>query len=86
MEKEQNIDLNEALENIENKKFRIRKLTERTCFRLMGVDDKDIDKIQAAGISRSAQYQLAGNSIVVDVMVGLFDQLFYPQNESDTLF
>lgn len=86
MEKEQNIDLNEALENIENKKFRIRKLTERTCFRLMGVDDKDIDKIQEAGISRSAQYQLAGNSIVVDVMVNIFDQLFYPMQESDTLF
>lgn len=45
--------------------YRIRKLTPRECFRLMGVDDVDIDKIQAAGISNSRQYQLAGNSIVV---------------------
>lgn len=30
----------------------------------MGVSDADIDKIQASGISNSAQYKLAGNSIV----------------------
>ena len=49
---------------LKGKKFRIRKLTPRECFRLMGVDDKDIDKIQASGVSNSAQYKLAGNSIV----------------------
>ena len=49
---------------LKGKKFRIRKLTPKECFRLMGVDDKDIDKIQAAGISNSGQYKLAGNSIV----------------------
>lgn len=32
---------------LQGKKFRIRKLTPRECFRLMGVDDADIDKIQA---------------------------------------
>ena len=49
---------------LKGKKFRIRKLTPRECFRLMGVDDKDIDKIQAAGVSNSGQHKLAGNSIV----------------------
>ena len=49
---------------LKGKKFRIRKLTPRECFRLMGVDDKNIDKIQAAGVSNSGQYKLAGNSIV----------------------
>lgn len=44
--------------------MRIRKLTPRECFRLMGVAEKDIDVIQASGISKSAQYKLAGNSIV----------------------
>ena len=48
--------------------FRIRKLTPRECFRLMDVSDKDIDTIQAAGISDSQQYKLAGNSIVVNVL------------------
>lgn len=42
----------------------IRKLTPRECFRLMGVGEQDIDKIEASGISRSSQYKLAGNSIV----------------------
>ena len=49
---------------LQGKKFRIRKLTPRECFRLMGVNDADIDKIQASGISNSSQYKLAGNSIV----------------------
>lgn len=61
---------------LEGKKFRIRKLTPRECFRLMGVDDTDIDKIQQSGISNSAQYKLAGNSIVVDVLFHLFRKMF----------
>ena len=56
-------------------KYRIRKLTERECFRLMGVIDTDSDKIRAA-VSKSQCYKLAGNSIVVDVMVAIFEQLF----------
>lgn len=42
----------------------------------MGVDDSDIDKMQAAGISNSRQYHLAGNSIVVDVLYYIFRQMF----------
>lgn len=45
----------ELPEELKGKKFRIRKLTPRECFRLMGVDDKDIDKIQSSGVSNSAQ-------------------------------
>ena len=56
--------------------YRIRKLTPRECFRLMGVDDADIDKIQASGISNSQQYKCAGNSIVVDVLYHLFRKMF----------
>lgn len=63
-------------EELRGKKFRIRKLTPRECFRLMGVDDADVDKIQAAGISNSGQYKLAGNSIVVDVLFHLFRKMF----------
>ena len=58
------------------KKLRIRKLTPRECFRLMDVDDKYIDLIQAAGISKSQQYKLAGNAIVVACMTAMFDRLF----------
>lgn len=56
--------------------YRIRKLTPRECFRLMGVSETDIDKIQAAGISNSQQYKMAGNSIVVDVLEHLLKNLF----------
>lgn len=56
--------------------YRIRKLTPRECFRLMGVTDAEIDTIQTAGISNSQQYKMAGNSIVVDVLAKIFEQLF----------
>ena len=54
----------------------VRKLTERECFRLMGVDEKDIDTIAASGVSSSAQYKMAGNSIVVDVLCHIFRTAF----------
>ena len=44
---------------------RLRKLTPRECFRLMGVSEENIDKLLNAGISDSQLYKLAGNSIVV---------------------
>lgn len=56
--------------------FKIRKLTPRECFRLMGMRDADIDKIQKVGISNTQQYKLAGNSIVVDVLEAIFKNLF----------
>lgn len=61
--------------------MRIRKLTPRECFRLMGVSEKDIDTILDSGLSNSACYKLAGNSIVVDVMTNIFDTLFVNTNE-----
>jgi DNA (cytosine-5)-methyltransferase 1 len=56
--------------------YRIRKLTPRECFRLMGVSEENIDKIQNAGISKTQQYKMAGNSIVVDVLYYIFKKLF----------
>ena len=67
-------------------RFRIRKLTPRECFRLMGVDDADIDKMQSTGISNSSQYKLAGNSIVVDVLYHIFRKVFVEkENEAQQL-
>ena len=50
----------------------------------MGVSDSDIDKIKAAGISESQQYKMAGNSIVVQVLEGIFTQMF--RKDDDALF
>lgn len=65
-------------------RVRIRKLTPKECFRLMDVRDYDIDKIDASGISNSAKYKLAGNSIVCACLMGIFTQLF--RADSDSLF
>lgn len=55
---------------------RIRYITPRESFRLMGLTDTDIDKIQQLDISDNQQYKLAGNSIVVNVLEAIFQSLF----------
>lgn len=62
--------------------YRIRKLTERECFRLQGVNDTDSDKIREV-VSKSQCYKLAGNSIVVDVLAAIFQQLFTENKTTD---
>lgn len=57
-----------------NNGYRIRKLTPRECWRLMGVRDEQFDKLH--DISNSQLYKMAGNSIVVDVLMGIFKNLF----------
>ena len=64
--------------------YRIRKLTPKECMRLMGVKDEDTAKMKDAGISDSQMYKLAGNSIVVNVLEGIFTQMF--RADSDSLF
>ena len=51
--------------------LKIRKLTPRECFRLMGVKDEDYDKV-AKNQSDSSLYHLAGDSIVVNVLMAIF--------------
>ena len=53
---------------------RIRKLTPRECWRLMGWTDEQFDKLD--GISDSQLYKIAGNSIVVQVLEDIFKNLF----------
>lgn len=55
--------------------LRIRKLTPKECWRLMGFDDTDIDKCVAVGISNTQLYKQAGNSIVVNVLEAIFKNL-----------
>lgn len=56
--------------------IRIRKLTPKETFRLMGFSDKDFDAAQNAGISNSQLYKQAGNSIVVDVLYYIYVELY----------
>lgn len=64
-----------SLRRIESS-YRIRKLTPRECFRLMGVAEPDIDTLLSSGISDSQLYKLAGNSIVVNCLAAIFRQMF----------
>lgn len=57
-----------------NYDLRIRRLTPRECFRLMGFKDSDFDKIK--GISNTQLYKQAGNSIVVDVLYYIYIELY----------
>ena len=54
--------------------LRIRKLTPKECFRLMGVKDEDYYKI-AKNQSDSSLYHLAGDSIVVNVLMAIFKEM-----------
>ena len=54
--------------------LRIRKLTPRECFRLMGVKDEDFDNV-CKNQSDSSLYHLAGDSIVVNVLMAIFKEL-----------
>ena len=56
--------------------LRIRKLTPKECFRLMGFEDKDVDILIENNISNSQLYKMAGNRIVVDVLYYIFKQLY----------
>lgn len=55
--------------------YGIFKLSHRECLRLMDVSDDDIDKMESVN-SNSQCYKQAGNSIVVNVLVAIFGQLF----------
>lgn len=69
--------------------MRIRKLTPKECFRLMGFDDADFEKAEKVN-SNTQLYKQAGNSIVVPVLEhiikGLFDCKALKKEESQISF
>lgn len=60
--------------------LRIRKLTPKECFRLMGVKDDDYSKLRSE-LSNSQRYCLAGNSIVVNVLMAIFNTMLDLERE-----
>ena len=63
--------------------YRIRKLTPRECWRLMGVRDYQFDRLH--NISNTQLYKMAGNSIVVDVLMGIFKNMFMQTEQKGQL-
>lgn len=56
-------------------RYRIRKITEREAYRLMDFSDEDFEKGRAVS-SKTQMYKTAGNSIICNVLVALFGQMF----------
>lgn len=55
--------------------LRIRKLSPKECWRLMGISDDDFNKAKASGMSNSQLYKQAGNGIVVNVFEAILKEL-----------
>lgn len=72
---------NQAVIEPEAKSFRVRKLTPKECYRLMGFTDEQFDRSQTFS-SDSQLYKQAGNSIVVDVLYYIFGKLFEVDTET----
>lgn len=70
----QNIENGLGYEGVIEPSLRIRKLTPRECFRLMGFDDNDFEKAEAVN-SNTQLYKQAGNSIVVSVVAHIIAEL-----------
>lgn len=62
------------IDDVEAKKYRIRKLTPRECWRLMAFSDEDFDKAEKV-VSNTQIYKQAGNSICVCVLMAIFSQM-----------
>ena len=67
--------------------LRIRKLTPKECYRLMGFSDEDFEKSAQVPTSNAQLYKQAGNSIVVDVLEEILKELFInekkPKRQTD---
>ena len=69
------------LQNSEKiKNIRIRRLTPKECYRLMGFADEDFEKAKSVNTSDTQLYKQAGNSIVVNVLEELFCKLLDTEN------
>lgn len=53
----------------------LRKLTAKECWLLMGFTEEDYLKAESTGLPKADLYKLAGNSIVVDVLEKIYQQL-----------
>lgn len=62
-------------------RWRIRKLTEKECWRLMSFSDEDVDRA-AKFCSPSALYKQAGNSIITSCLVAIFYSLLFNDNST----
>ena len=65
--------------------LKIRKLTPKECLRLMGFTNEDYKALKDIGMSDAAIYHLAGDSIVVPVLISIFSTMLYSDDRHKTI-
>ena len=68
---------------LDNKRYRIRKLTENECWKLMGMTSEDCDKCKDVGMSKTQLYKQAGNGLVTNCIQLIFEHLFKAQYDNN---
>lgn len=66
------------MSNVPN--YRVRKLIPKECWLLMGFSEEDYNKALAVPTSFTQLYKQAGNSIVVNVLMAIFKELYLSKN------
>ena len=70
-----------AVKREESSPLRVRRLTPGECFRLMGFTLSDSALLSQHGISNTQLYHMAGNSIVVDVLMEIFKEIYKEEEQ-----
>ena len=68
-------------ESMIEEELAIRKLTPKECIRLMGFTDNDYQALVDCGLSKSAIYHVAGDSIITTCLVGLLNPFVNERNK-----
>lgn len=74
--------LTTAINNCIREDFRIRKLTPRECYKLMGLTFEDCDKAKDIGVSDTHLYKQAGNGIITNCCELLAEHLYKAQYDN----
>lgn len=62
-------------------KLRIRKLTPKECLKLMGFTEQDYNAMREIGMSDSAIYHMAGDSVITTCWVSIINPLVNEKNK-----
>lgn len=74
--------LTTAIKNCIREDFRIRKLTPRECYKLMGLTFEDCDKASNIGVANTHLYKQAGNGIITNCCELLAEHLYKAQYDN----
>lgn len=78
------VDIITAIQKMKSNQYvRLRAMTPREKFRLMGMKEKDIEKLLKSGLSARKLSRLAGNSVVVNVWEAIMKQILLHESREN---